>query len=73
MLSKEETFKQLDLFFDSCIRFWIREFTPHLRREGYSTRALALLDVQKLKHDPYSPSGKLLDLEAKEEWLTLNK
>ena len=64
MLTAQETEKVLDKFFRECWRFWkLRENTD---RQSFEN---ALKDTRNLKHNPYVPTGDLLDEEAKQKFI----
>jgi hypothetical protein len=69
MLNHEETYKILGEFFNDCVRFWILKGVKDYK-EAF---ALAIKDVKNIKHNPYSPHGELLDVEAKELFIKYRK
>lgn len=73
-LSIEETLKTLDAFYEDCLTFWKQEI-ENKKKNGItlekSAKEYALNDVKNIKHDPFSPKGKLLDSDSKEQWLNL--
>ena len=64
MLSAKETGLVLEKFFNDCLNFWKR--TMPNEREAFVN---ALDDVKKIKHNPFTPCGELLDVEAKEHFV----
>lgn len=64
MLTAKETEKIMDKFFHECFRYW--------KTQKYDERTAfeyALDDVKSLKHDPYVPTGKQLDIETKNQYI----
>ena len=69
MLSYKETYKILVEFFNDCVGFWILKGVKDYK-EAF---AAAIKDVEGTTHDPYSPQGKLLDVEAKTSFIKYRK
>lgn len=64
MLTERETELILDKFFGECFRYW--------KMQGYEERSAfehALDDIKRLKHDPYVPVGKPIDLGTKAKFI----
>lgn len=61
MLNREETYQILGEFFNDCVKFWILSGVKDYK-EAFT---LAIKDVEGVTHNPYSPQGELLDVEAK--------
>lgn len=64
MLTAKETEKVLKKFFLECWRFW--KLRGNTERQSFEN---ALEDVKRLKHDPYVPTGDLLNEEAKQKFI----
>ena len=69
MLNREETYKILVEFFEDCVRFWVLKGVKDYK-EAF---ALAIKDVEGTKHNPYSPQGELLDVEARALFIKYRK
>lgn len=64
MLTAKETEIIMDKFFGECFRYW--------KMQNYEERKAfeyALDDIKNMKRDPYVPTGKLLDIEAKNQYI----
>ena len=59
-MNYNETLDTLSKFYAECMKFWIRE--------GKNTN-YAIDDIEQLKHDPYSPNGRKLDEDAKNDFV----
>lgn len=71
MMEYEKTFKVLDVFYESCIEFWLGE-----GKSDYEAYKLALMDVEGIVTNPFSPLGETLNADAKaafieKEWKDL--
>lgn len=64
MMNYVKTVEVLSRFHQECMRFW--------ENEGKDTR-LAIKDIERLEHNPYSPNGQKLNPQAKEEFLKVIK
>ena len=65
MLTRKETYKLLEEFFNDCVKFWILSGVKDYR-EAFT---LAIKDVAAIQSDPYSPQGELLNTEAKKQFI----
>lgn len=65
MLNSKETYVVLEKFFNDCLRFW-RGHHGFDERKAFE---FALDDVKGLRHDPFVPCGKELDVETKEKFI----
>lgn len=57
MKTYEETMKICEEFYPNCIKFWEQQ------RHSFP-ESMALTDISRLQHDPYSPTGAKLDRKA---------
>ena len=64
MVDAKETERILDKFFRECWKYW--KLKGNTDRTSFEN---ALEDVRRLKHDPYVPTGDLLDEEAKNKFI----
>ena len=68
MLNQKETQLVLGQFFNACLKFWWSAGKG--KRDAFE---LAIKDIEGLVSDPYSPQGKLLDVETKVEFIRYKK
>ena len=66
MLNANKTKKLLREFTWQCYEFWANELDTDNDKEVWQ-RVIA--DVEECKHDPFSPQGELLDMDAKAEFI----
>jgi len=64
MIDAKETEKILDKFFRECWRFW--RLRGNTSRQSFEN---ALKDIRNIKHNPYVPTGDLLNEEAKQKFI----
>lgn len=64
MKNKIETTRILTVFFADCFKFWLIE-----GQNVMQALTLALRDVSEINHDPFEPTGDLLDADAKQEFI----
>ena len=64
MLSERESELVLEKFFNECLRYW--DTQNYDERDAFR---LALEDIKRIKHDPYVPAGKPINLKAKENFI----
>lgn len=69
----EETMKFLNEFYKSCLKFWKREKqnNSHMYKEEINVVKNALKEVSNITTNPFSPNGRPLNLNAKEEFLKM--
>ena len=60
MLDKRETKIVLERFFNDCLKFWTRQGCDE--REAFEK---SLADIKAIKNDPFYPRGRVLNEEAK--------
>lgn len=64
MLNYNDTMKVVISFYDDCVHFWKNEV-----KDDIKACEMALIDIENIKTNPYSPNGKELDTIAKQEFL----
>lgn len=65
MLGAKETEAILEKFFNECLRYWKMQ-----NLEARDAFEHALKDVERVKRNPYVPSGDELDTVAKIKFIT---
>ena len=68
MIDAKETEIILNQFFTECVAFWKRN--GKTERESFEN---ALHDIEDIKHNPYTPHGDLLDVDAREKFINDKK
>lgn len=66
MLNAEETKKLLKEFAWECYEFWANELNTDDDKEVWLK---AIKDIEEVTHNPFTPQGDLLDVEAKAEFI----
>ena len=66
MLNANKTKKLLREFSWQCYEFWANELDTDDDKEVWMK---AIKDIEEVSHDPFSPKGDLLDVEAKAEFI----
>ena len=64
MIGKEETTYLLNKFFEDCFAFWINE-----GKDDKEAFELALKETDQVTCNPFTPSGDLLDFDAKQKYI----
>ena len=64
MIGKEETTYLLNRLFEDCFAFWVNE-----GKDDKMAFKLALKETEWTTHHPFTPSGDLLDPDAKQEYV----
>ena len=66
MLDAKETKRLLKEMAWSCYEFWVNELETYNDKEVWPN---VIKDLEVTNHDPFSPQGELLDVEAKAEFM----
>ena len=63
------TKKVLNQVYKDCKKFWLEteKLTPSEAHDK------AIKDIENIEHNPFSPSGAVLDIDEKNQWLKENK
>ena len=64
MLDKRETEIVLERFFNDCLKFWTRQ--GYDEREAFEK---SLADIKAIKNDPFYPRGRVINEEAKFDFI----
>ena len=65
-MTYSKTFETLGIFFEECLKFWKRENVAN-------PLAMTIKDIERLEHNPHSPSGDKLHEEAKNDFVKFLK
>jgi hypothetical protein len=68
MLNEKETNKILEEFFYECVAFWNRTINDTC--EAFKN---AIRDIEELNRNPYDPCGKLLNVIAKDKFISCRR
>lgn len=64
MENKKETLRILNLFYTDCFKFWLVE-----GKNIKTALVSALNETMEVTHNPFDPQGKLLNTDAKNEFI----
>ena len=65
MLNAKQTQVVVEKHFKACYDFWIRSGCKD-EREAFEN---AINDIRNMKHDPFSPHGEEIDIEARDQFI----
>ena len=68
-MNEKETYEILSRFYIDCLKFWNKEVNERGFATDLKIEELAIKDIENIKNNPYSPNGKVLDIETKEKWV----